>query len=166
MGSKLSKPRRATCVEMVLTAEHKIQGAWLDPDPTPPTLHIPKPTCLHPLIPKPTHVDPTPPPGFLFCSEGLLLACEKDTEAAPRVLPRDEPAREDEFWRTSMLCVNAPHERIRPASKVKKYMYIRLCFCQIFAHQFNLVVLTRQHGSYKLYHGKLRCHFKQLLSDY
>ncbi len=43
---------------MVLTAEHKIQGARLDPDPTPPTLHIPKPTCLHPLIPKPTH----PPP--------------------------------------------------------------------------------------------------------
>ncbi|CAM4275184.1 unnamed protein product [Leuciscus chuanchicus] len=26
----------------------------LDPDPTPPTLHIPKPTHLHPLIPKPT----------------------------------------------------------------------------------------------------------------
>ncbi len=25
---------------MVLTAEHKIQGAWLDLDPTPPTLHI------------------------------------------------------------------------------------------------------------------------------
>ncbi len=46
-------------------------------DPTPPTLHIPKPTRLHPLIPKPTHlhpldVDPTPPPGSLFCSEGLL----------------------------------------------------------------------------------------------
>ncbi len=34
-------------------AEHKIQGAWLDP--TPPTLHIPEPTRLHPLIPKPTH---------------------------------------------------------------------------------------------------------------
>ncbi len=30
------------------TAEHKIQGARLDPDPTPPTLHIPKPTRLHP----------------------------------------------------------------------------------------------------------------------
>jgi len=29
--------------EMVLTAEHKIQGEKLDPDPTPPTLHIPKP---------------------------------------------------------------------------------------------------------------------------
>ncbi len=62
---------------MVLTAEHKIQGARLDPDPTPPTLHIPKPTRLHPLIPKPTRlhpldVDPTPPPGSLFCSEGLL----------------------------------------------------------------------------------------------
>ncbi len=34
--------------EMVLTAEHKIQGAWLDLDPTPPTLHTPKPTRLHP----------------------------------------------------------------------------------------------------------------------
>ncbi len=44
--------------EMVLTAEHKIQGAWLDLDPTPPTLHIPKPTRLHPLIPKPTHLHP------------------------------------------------------------------------------------------------------------
>uniref|UniRef100_A0A673G0P9 Cullin-4A n=1 Tax=Sinocyclocheilus rhinocerous TaxID=307959 RepID=A0A673G0P9_9TELE len=52
---------------MVLTAEHKIQGARLDPDPTPPTLHIHKPTHLHPL-----DVDPTPPPGSLFCSEGLL----------------------------------------------------------------------------------------------
>ncbi len=77
-------------LEMVLTAEHKIQGAWLDLDPTPPTLHIPKPTRLHPLIPKPSpplnlpistpkptnlhplDVDPTPPPGSLFCSEGLL----------------------------------------------------------------------------------------------
>ncbi len=43
---------------MVLTAEHKIQGAMLDPDPTPPTLHIPKPIRLHPLIPKPTHFQP------------------------------------------------------------------------------------------------------------
>ncbi len=43
---------------MVLTAEHKIQGARLDPDPTPPTLHIPKPTRLHPLIPKPTYLHP------------------------------------------------------------------------------------------------------------
>ncbi len=32
-----------------LAAAQKIQGAWLDPDPTPPTLHIPKPTNLHPL---------------------------------------------------------------------------------------------------------------------
>ncbi len=45
-------------MEMVLTAEHKIQGAELDLDPTPPTLHIPKPTRLHPLIPKPTHPHP------------------------------------------------------------------------------------------------------------
>ncbi len=35
-------------VEMVLTAEHKIQGVRLDLDPTPPTLHRPKPTRLHP----------------------------------------------------------------------------------------------------------------------
>ncbi len=75
---------------MVLTAEHKIQGVRLDLDPTPPTLQRLKPTRLHPLIPKPTHphsypfpplnlpifhpldVDPTTPPGSLFCSEGLL----------------------------------------------------------------------------------------------
>ncbi len=44
--------------EMVLTAEHKIQEAWLDLDPTPPTLHIREPTRLHPLIPKPTHPHP------------------------------------------------------------------------------------------------------------
>ncbi len=43
--------------EMVLTAEHKIPGARLDLDPTPPTLHIPKPTRLHP-DPKPTHLHP------------------------------------------------------------------------------------------------------------
>ncbi len=35
-------------IEMVLTAEHKIQGARLDLDPTPPTLHVPKPTRLPP----------------------------------------------------------------------------------------------------------------------
>ncbi|CAM4696163.1 unnamed protein product [Leuciscus chuanchicus] len=45
-----------------------------NPDPTPPTLHIPKPTHLHPLIskptPKPTHLHPlipkpTPKPTHL-----------------------------------------------------------------------------------------------------
>ncbi len=41
--------------EIVLTVEHNIQGAWLDLDLTPPTLHSPKPTHLHPLIPEPTH---------------------------------------------------------------------------------------------------------------
>jgi len=55
--------------EMVLTAEHEIQGEELDPDPTPPTLHKPKPTHLSPLIPNPTlnpthfhplDLDPTP----------------------------------------------------------------------------------------------------------
>ncbi len=45
-------------VEMVLTAEHKIQGARFDLNPTPPTLHRPKPTRLYPLIPKPTHPHP------------------------------------------------------------------------------------------------------------
>ncbi len=50
--------KSAPFLEMVLTAEHKIQGAWLDLDPTPPTLHIPKPTHLHPLIPKLTHPHP------------------------------------------------------------------------------------------------------------
>jgi len=39
---------------MVLTAEHEIHGEESDPDPTPPNLHTPKPTQLHPLIPKPT----------------------------------------------------------------------------------------------------------------
>jgi len=33
----------AHATEMVLTAEHEIQGEELDPDPTPPTLHTPKP---------------------------------------------------------------------------------------------------------------------------
>ncbi len=45
---------------MVLTAEHKIQGARLDLDPTPPTLHRPKPTRLHPLIPNPSISTPKP----------------------------------------------------------------------------------------------------------
>ncbi len=54
--------------EMVLAAGHKIHGARLDPDPTPPTLHIPKPTRLHPWslnppisTPKPTHLHPLIP---------------------------------------------------------------------------------------------------------
>jgi len=38
---------------MVLTAEHEILGEESDPDPTPPTLHIPTPTQLHPLMPNP-----------------------------------------------------------------------------------------------------------------
>jgi len=39
-------------LEMVLIAVHEIQGEELDPDPTPPTLHIL--THLRPLIPSPT----------------------------------------------------------------------------------------------------------------
>ncbi len=46
---------------MVLAAEHKIQGARLDPDLTPPTLHTSKPTDLHPLIPKPNRLHPLIP---------------------------------------------------------------------------------------------------------
>ncbi len=56
--TKQSSTHKRCFIEMVLTAGHKIQGAELDLDPTPPTLHRPKPTCLHPLIPKPTHPHP------------------------------------------------------------------------------------------------------------
>jgi len=61
---------------MVLTAEHEIHREESDPDPTPPTLHTPKPTQLHPLIPKPTpnptylhplDLDLTAPHGSLRC---------------------------------------------------------------------------------------------------
>ncbi len=62
--------------------------------------------------------------------------------AAPRVLPGDEPARVEEFWRTSALCVDAPYERIRPASKVKIYVRLSVFLFQIFAHQFNLTLVT------------------------
>ncbi len=44
----LNRPSSQGFPEMVLTAEHKIQGV-LDPDPTPPTLHtpnLPSPTTL------------------------------------------------------------------------------------------------------------------------
>jgi len=61
---------------MVLTAEHEIHGEESDPDPTPPTLHTPKPTQLHPLIPKPNS---TPqiwirlrPLDLVYCNEVLL----------------------------------------------------------------------------------------------
>ncbi len=86
--------------------------------------------------------------------------------AAPQVLPGDEPARVEELRRTSVLRVDTPYERIRPASKVNIYVRLSVCLCQIFAHQFNLVTFTRQHGGNKLYYGKVRCHFKLLLSDY
>ncbi len=55
-------------IEMVLTAEHKIQEVRLDLDPTPSTLHRPKLTRLHTLIPKPTSPPlnlPSPPPRFV-----------------------------------------------------------------------------------------------------
>ncbi len=59
-------------VEMVLTAEHNIQGVSLALDPTPPTLHIPKPTIS---TPKPTNlhpldVDPTPPQDLCSAVRG------------------------------------------------------------------------------------------------
>ncbi len=66
------------------------------------------------------------------------LASEEDTEAVPQVFPGDEPAWVEELRRTSALCVDAPYERIRPASKVKIYVRLSVCLCQIFAHQFNL----------------------------
>jgi len=68
--------------EMDFTAEHEIQGEELDPDPTPPTIHIPKPTHLYLLIsnpiPNPTHLhpldlDPTPPLDLVCCNEVLHL---------------------------------------------------------------------------------------------
>ncbi len=55
--------------------------------------------------------------------------------AASRVLPGEEPARVGELRRTSALCVDVPYERIRPASKLIYFLYVRLC--QIFAHRFN-----------------------------
>jgi len=70
---------------MVLTAEYEIHWEESDPDPTPPTLNIPKPTQLHPLIhnhtPKPTQLhpsdlDPTPPLDLLYCNEVLLSFCK------------------------------------------------------------------------------------------
>ncbi len=71
-------------LEMVLTAEHKIQGrGWIQIQLLPPYIYlnlpVSTPWSLNPPIPtpKPTHlhpldVDPAPPPGSLFCSEGLL----------------------------------------------------------------------------------------------
>ncbi len=75
-------------------------GAMLDPDPTPPTLHIPKHTRVHPLIPKPTistpkptisspkpthlhplDVDPTLPPGVFVLQWGATV-CETNTREA------------------------------------------------------------------------------------
>ncbi len=43
-----STPNQQRETEERLAAAYNIQGAWLDPDPTPPTLHIPKPIHLHP----------------------------------------------------------------------------------------------------------------------
>ncbi len=61
---------------MVLTAELKIQGARLDPGPTPLT---PKPTSLHPL-----DVDPTLPPGACVLCEGLLNILASKTIATQK----------------------------------------------------------------------------------
>ncbi len=72
--------------------------------------------------------------------------------AAPWVLPGNEPARVEELRRTSALSVDAPYERIRRASKVKIYVCLSVCLCQIFAHHFNPYTCIRQHGGYKLYY--------------
>jgi len=71
------KKHKCKVFEMVFTAEHEIHGEELDPDPTPPTLHIPKPTQLHPLIPKPTSVptqlDPLIPKHTPKCIEATAV---------------------------------------------------------------------------------------------
>jgi len=75
---------------MVLTTEHEIQGEELDPDPTPPTLHIPKPTHLHPLIPNPTpnptHLKTHSPPQVKTLSmqnvSSVIFASKGKTRAA------------------------------------------------------------------------------------
>ncbi len=72
---------------MVLTAEHKIQRARWDPYPTPPTLHIPKSTRLHPLIPKPTHLhpldmDPTRPLDLCSAVKATALKGSGVTESS------------------------------------------------------------------------------------
>ncbi len=94
------------------------------------------------------------------CLDTHVRGRHGSSEATPWVLPGDEPARVEEFRRTSTLCVSAPYERIRPVSKVKIDVRLSVCLCQIFAHQFNLVTFNRQNGGSKLYYGKLRCHFK------
>ncbi len=95
--------------EIVLTAEHMIQGARLDLDPTPPTLHRPNSTRLHPLIPKPPistlkptnlyplDVDPTPPPGSLFCSEAELAAALASEHHGLLIIPI--------HWLAASLCL-------------------------------------------------------------
>ncbi len=60
----------------------------------------------------------------------------------------------------------APYEIKRPARKVEMYIFFSVCLCQIFAHQFNLVIFTCQYGGKKLYYGKLHHRFKQLLPVY
>ncbi|CAM4398874.1 unnamed protein product [Leuciscus chuanchicus] len=71
--------------EMVLTAKHEIQGEELDPDPTPPTLRIPKPTHLHPLIPK-----PTPKPTNLHPLIPMPKPTPKPTNLHP-LIPKPTP---------------------------------------------------------------------------
>ncbi len=71
------------------------------------------------------------------CRATRVRGRHESSGAAPQVLPVDEPARVEELRRTSALSVDAPYERIRPASKVKIYVRLSVCLCQIFAHQFN-----------------------------
>ncbi len=68
----------------------------------------------------------------------FFLASEEDTEPVrkPRVLPGDEPARVEEFRRTSTLCVGAPYERIRPASKVKIQVHLNKLECRVKVNLF------------------------------
>ncbi len=88
----------------------------------------------------------------LLLSRAAQLTSEEDTEATSRVLPGDD------------MPYNAPYERIKPSSKVKN-VCLSVCLCQIFDHQFNQVTFTHQHGGNKFHYGKLRFHFKRLLTN-
>ncbi len=105
---------------MVLTAEHKIQGVWLDLDPTPPpyiylNLPISTPWSLKPIHLHPLDVYPTPLPRSLFCSEGLLQNHFKGPfgmKDFERVQLKDtsgphDPLHREVVWRNRKMCEGA-----------------------------------------------------------
>ncbi len=95
---------------MVLTAEHKIREARLDPDPTPPTSHIPKHNRLHPLIPKPAYFHPqtylSPPPR---CG----------SNPAPWIFVLQWDNHTDSLWR-----LNCPPGSVRVAGRVRAWVCV------------------------------------------